>query len=162
MIPIAIALGKAGLGFLAKAVAKKGIEHLKEKTGIDLGSITLDANGNIPAEDILRLKSLEMQHKETLLRIEADVTISSSREATKRNTDDMAGTEWLPKNIRPLVLATLTLATVIAIFAPSVTAEKFMALTGLDTMVYGYYFIGRSGEKGMFKGIAQAFKKKVN
>lgn len=116
---------------------------------------------------LLKLKELEGRNKielEKLVfeskKLDAEIIISSSQEATKRNDADMKSDNWLSKNVRPIVLLSLTFATVWAVFDSSVSEAKLAALTSLDTMVYGYYFIGRSGEKGVFRGITQAFKRK--
>ena len=164
MLPIIAALGKIGLPLLARVVAKKGTEFIKEKIGIDIAA-ALDSGG-IPDEMAVELRRYEMEHEEELQKIalegkkvEADVTITSTKEATKRAEADMSGTSWLPKNVRPVVLIALTAATIWAALDSSVSVQKLAALTSLDALVYGYYFIGRSGEKGMFSGIAAAFKR---
>jgi len=78
------ALAKAGLGLLAKAGAKKGLDYLKEKTGIDLGGIALDTEGNIPQDKVVELKTLEMEHEEALQQIALEKFKVGEQEDTKK------------------------------------------------------------------------------
>ena len=170
MIPALIlsALSKAGLGLLAKAGMKKGAEYVKEKTGIDIGDIVLDKDGKIPEGQVVELKMAEMKHEETLHRIAlerdklvAEVEGTASREATKRHEADMSSDSWLSKNIRPMSLAVLLITTVVGVFVDSVDVQKFGALCSLDTMVMGYYFVGRTADKGVITNMISAFGKGV-
>jgi hypothetical protein len=61
MAPIVAALVKWGLPLLAGAAATKGEEFLKEKLGVDIGSMLNSEDGRI------KLKELEMRHQEFLV-----------------------------------------------------------------------------------------------
>ncbi|KKM97252.1 hypothetical protein LCGC14_1169960 [marine sediment metagenome] len=78
------ALAKAGLSLLAKAGIRKGMDYVKEKTGIDLGSIELDADGNIPDDKIVELKTAEMEHEESLQQIALEKFKVGEREDTAK------------------------------------------------------------------------------
>jgi len=82
------------------------------------------------------------------------------KELTKRHQADMKSDSWLSKNIRPLCLLGLTLAIMVGVWLPDkyISADRFIALTDMSQWVYGYYFVGRSGEKsGGLSGLAGAF-----
>lgn len=151
-IPIIAALGKAGLGLLAKAGAKKGAEYLKDKTGIDLGGIDL-VNGEIPDDVAANLKALEMEHEETLqqialetLKVKANVITATSGHAVQAHQADMKSDSWMSKNIRPLCLA-VVLVTVISGLFIDVPEGKYAEIVGLCKRAFEFYFGGRSIEK---------------
>lgn len=72
--------------------------------------------------------------------------LSLEKELTKRHEADMKSDSWLSKNVRPLVLLTVTVAVFVATFIPPayVPKEKYQYLTELCTWAFGYYFISRS------------------
>jgi len=92
---------------------------------------------------------------------------------TKRHEADMQSDSWLAKNVRPIVLISLTIVTITYLFAglfinfgtvkadinPKVIVYQagLGALIGLDMVVYGFYFGSRGVEKIAVR-IAELFK----
>lgn len=74
----------------------------------------------------------------------------------KQWESDMESDSWLSKNVRPLVLLSLTLAFIVFTIINAI-APKFFAMSGtvagmfetLLLMVFGAYFAGRTIEKTM-------------
>ncbi len=66
MIPIVTALLAQGLPLIANAFMSKGSEWIKEKTGVDLAEATLSA------ENVLKLKTAQMEHEVELLKLRQD------------------------------------------------------------------------------------------
>ena len=147
------ALAKIGASLLARVVAKKGSEYIKEKTGIDLEAVLEANDGEIPDEVAVELRQFEMEHEEELQRIalevtkvHADVVTTVSAHAVTAHAADMKSDSWLSKNIRPLSLITVLSVVVLGLFV-GFDAEKYEQVVGLCKEGFKYYFAGRSLEK---------------
>jgi len=109
--------------------------------GLELLGDKIRSNGKISPED-----------KEFLLE-EIEFDKIEMQEVTKRWNSDMMSDSWLSKNIRPLVLAFLTLTLCIYIVLDSsilgftVKNEWINLLSSLLLVVYGGYFGARTVEK---------------
>lgn len=68
MLPIIGALISSGLSLIGNAVAVKGKEWVKDKTGVDLD----EGATKIPPEDLAKLRQAEMEHEEELLKIKQE------------------------------------------------------------------------------------------
>ena len=145
-----------GLGLLAKVGIAKGKDWLKEKTGVDLDQAALSS------EDLLKLQQYQMEHEKELLQITLDAQNIETQELTKRLQADMGSDSWLSKNVRPIVLATVTVFVGTALFMPVsyIGVERFKAVTDLALWVYGFYFGARSMlDKGAIADIAGKLRK---
>jgi len=122
------------------------------------GSSIVDIVGDvIPGGNILKTliekdEALNQEQKEIALKhLEADLI--EAQEVTKRWEADMLSDSWLSKNIRPLVLAYLTLATSVYIILDAsndgfdIKTEWISLLSSLLLLVYGGYFGARTAEK---------------
>jgi len=108
--------------------------------------------GNKVAEiidDLVPDKDLVNQIKAEIIKIEA-------QELSSRHASDMASDSWLSKNVRPLVLIFLTVATVLLAYLTIFTLgddkveliEPWISLlTVLLAAVYAFYFGSRGFEK---------------
>lgn len=153
MLPIVGMLTKAGVGLLAKVVAKKGTEFLKEKTGIDVEEVLQANNGVLPPDVAAEFKQFEMEHEEELLRIalevkkvEAKVVTAVGQYAVTAHAADMKSDSWLSKNIRPLALVVVLITVVSGLFI-DVPEGKYEQVVGLCKRAFEFYFGGRSLEK---------------
>lgn len=99
-----------------------------------------------------RIKAAIMAHKEKQMSFVAEY----DKEISKRHETDMKSDSWLSKNVRPMVLIFLTLATVILAYMTIfiLPIEKVVLitpwigmLTTLDGIVYAFYFGSRGLEK---------------
>lgn len=155
-IPVAIAaivkaLAVNGLSLIGSAVLAKGQEVVEEKLGVSLGE-TLET-----PEGVLKLKQLEIAHKEFLInaaleekRLDIAADTTGQQEVTKRWQSDMASDDLWSKRIRPGTLAWWTCAiTVMAFLSEWVKVDPLW----IDLIKYSYfiiltaYFTGRSTEK---------------
>jgi hypothetical protein len=103
-------------------------------------------------------KILEIRLEER--RLDAGIETTAITATTERHKADMLSDSWLSKNVRPLTLLAVTLSITIGIYVPSVDPVKFKAITDLGVWVYGYYFVGRTVEKGPVASAVEAFKTK--
>lgn len=104
-----------------------------------------------PAAALEKLK-VSSEYQLQFQRAWAEAEVGFQQELTKRHEADMASDSWLSKNVRPICLLLITTAIVAGTYVPSLSPQKFQALTDLGVWVYGYYFVGRSTfEKGNVK-----------
>jgi len=155
LTPVVGELIKNGLNTLASASMNMGVEWLqkwvKNKTGMEIKQ-----DQPLSPEQALTLKQAEMEHEAELKKLaleekklDAETEKSSQGNLTERHKSDMNSDSWLSKNIRPVVLALLTLTVIVATFV-GVNADKYKILIGLGELVFAYYFIGRTVEKKPF------------
>ena len=125
-------------------------------------SKVVDSVGNI-LDDLVTTdeekKQIKLQIQEEINKFknsQIDALMDHEREITKRHSADMKSDSWLSKNIRPLCLAFLTLATVllayltifilpvekVALIEPWQDLLKILLITA-----YGFYFGSRGMEK---------------
>lgn len=138
MIPWITSLFSKGANELAGTIG----DIIGEFHTSDAERLTIDA----------RVKSAIMAHNEKAMGYVAQY----DQEITKRHESDMKSDSWLSKNIRPMVLAFLTLATIIlaflTIFALDIS-EVVLLQPWLDLLqillvtVYAFYFGSRGIEK---------------
>ena len=128
--------------------------------GKDVAPEILDIAGNITGIESLnkisdKIKSdgeLSEADKEMLL-AELEFDVIEMQEVTKRGVSDNATDSFLTQNIRPLVLAFLTLTLFIYIILDSsiggfnIAPQWIDLLSSLLLLVYGGYFGARSAEK---------------
>ena len=120
----------------------------------------LDIAGNITGIESLNLLSDKIKNDgqlsevdKQMLLAELEFDVIEMQEVTKRWTSDNATDSFLTKNIRPLVLAFLTLTLFIYIILDSsiggfnIASEWIDLLSSLLLLVYGGYFGARSAEK---------------
>ena len=162
-IPVAIAaLVSKGLGLTANAVLARGVEWLKETTGIDLD---LDKDPQLTPEQLTVIKQQELENELELRKIAleeqkldfqtmqliADMEKSEQQEVTKRWQADMGSDSWLSKNVRPTVLVYLLTAysvfSLMSVWNLTVNPEFVELLAQWGMIVMTAYFGGRSAEK---------------
>lgn len=152
MVPaIVAALLESGLGILGNAVLAKGKEVVEDKLGVKLPSGTEP----LTPDQVVALKQAETSHEEWL--IEAGIRKaeqelrgeeSAAKAVTERWVADMQGDSKAAKNIRPAVLAYLTVAITLMAALPITVDDAWIALLQSAYMlVLGAYFVGRSYEK---------------
>tara|TARA_Y100000385_G_scaffold289213_1_gene357962 strand:- start:374 stop:856 length:483 start_codon:yes stop_codon:yes gene_type:complete len=120
----------------------------------------LDIAGNLTGIESLNLLSDKIKNdgklSETdkqMLLAELEFDVIEMQEVTKRWTSDNATDSFLTKNIRPIVLAFLTLTLFIYIILDSsiggfnIAPQWIDLLSSLLLLVYGGYFGARSAEK---------------
>lgn len=149
-------LMKGGFALLAKAGLVKGKEWIREQTGVDLDK------GELTSEDQVKLKEYETRNEQELYRIWAENEASQMHELTARHSQDMASDSWLSKNVRPIVLVTVTVFVGVALALPvSYVGEgRFDAVTNLALWVYGFYFGARSVfDKGSLANVVGKLRK---
>lgn len=180
MVPILASLATSGLGLLFDFVRGKGTkvatEYILDKTGIDISA------GELDETQIVALKQFEMEHTEELIRLTNETKkivygaeAAFAGELTKRHMYDMKSDSWLSKNVRPMSLIALLGTLIICTFVPIgaidvagaaitiLTLEKYETLAMLCKYVFGYYFIGRTTEKGgLVEKIKDAVRRRVN
>lgn len=88
MNPLVLSLVSQGMSLLGNAVAVKGKEWLKQKTAIDLDTIT--------NQDALKLKQFEMDNEEELLKLAIEQK-HIDLEETKLHLDDTADARDMQK-----------------------------------------------------------------
>lgn len=145
-----------GLKLLAKVGAAKGTAWLKEKTGVDLDKEALSS------EDVLKLKQYELEHERELEKIALERETAENRELSERHKADMGSDSWLSKNVRPIVLASVTVFVGIGVLLPVsyIGADRFKTVADLALWVYGFYFGARSAfDKGSLADIAGKLRK---
>ena len=92
--------------------------------------------------EAIRLKAVELAAAET---------DRAAREVTLRHRYDMRSDSWLSKNVRPATLIYLMLAWTgftVAGTVYTIPPDFVAMLSGMLKAVFGFYFIGRSFEKG--------------
>lgn len=149
---LAPTLAGALFGSKGKDVAETAVSVAKAITG--------------KADDNAALAALQANPEQLVQWQEAmnSYAVSIQQELTKRHEADMKSDSWLSKNVRPMCLLGITLAITVGTYLPDthISAAKFKAITDLGTYIYGYYFIGRSGEKSVdFGAIAGVLGRKA-
>jgi len=138
MAPVIAAL-IPGIIEAIKGVLKQKAPDVAEK----LDSVLSDPKTRVELEK-LALQKMELQQQPEKWELEDRAS------ARKMAAYDMLSDSWLSKNIRPLVLAYLTVMFTLAFF---LSAENDFAGQMINTFqslllwVYGFYFGGRSLEK---------------
>jgi len=120
----------------------------------------LDIAGNITGIESLNLLSDKIKNDGQLSEIdkqmllaELEFDVIEMQEVTKRWTSDNSADSFMTKNIRPMVLAFLTLTLFIYIVLDSsiggfnIAPQWIDLLSSLLLLVYGGYFGARSAEK---------------
>lgn len=116
-------------------------------TGLD--SLFTSDEERLQAQNVF--KGIEQKINESMNNLQAKIQEAVS----SRHTADMMSDSWLSKNIRPLTLITMTLATLYLVFFVNPESEVAIAayqlklglLTSLDLLMYGFYFGSRGVEK---------------
>lgn len=129
--------------------AGKGI--LDGAKGI-ISQFVADPTAKLQAED--KLKELELAHEEKMTELNNQLDITAQQNLTDRDVTDMKSDSWLSKNIRPLMLIYLAVSTTIICVLDSckvltVSAAWITLLTSAFLSALGYYYVGRSIEKGI-------------
>ena len=138
MAPVIAALSP-GIIEAIKGVLKQKAPDVAEK----IDSVLSDPKTQVELEK-LALQKMELQQQPEKWELQDR---ASAREMAEH---DMLSDSWLSKNIRPLVLAYLTVMFTLAFF---LSAENDFAGQMINTFqslllwVYGFYFGGRSLEK---------------
>jgi len=128
--------------------------------GKDVAPEILDIAGNITGIQSLNLLSDKIKNDgqlseadKQMLLAELEFDVIEMQEVTKRWVSDNATDSFLTQNIRPLVLAFLTLTLFIYIILDSsiggfnIAPQWIDLLSSLLLLVYGGYFGARSAEK---------------
>lgn len=164
MAPIVAALLKSGLSLFAGAVAAKGADFIKEKTGVDLPALLGTEEGR------LALKQLEMQHQEVLIaaaqategrNLEYFKAEVADRDSARQREVEIARVSglpwWVPSTTTQL--AWLILGGGGWIFYNTAETDIRYAVVSIMTMVVSFYFgtTRHSGEKD--KTFADLLKK---
>lgn len=114
-----------------------------------MGLLSLGKKAVDIIDDLVSDKDLANQLKAEIVKIEA-------QELSKRHASDMASDSWLSKNVRPLVLIFLTVATVLLAYLTifilssdkvAIIEPWISLLTVLLAAVYAFYFGSRGFEK---------------
>ena len=98
-------------------------------------------------------KEEKLEAERKIKEIVASYQATLEKEISSRWTADMASDSWLSKNVRPLVLVFLVVATVLMIFIDAGTINFVVEAKWTDLLqlvlitVIGAYFGGRSLEK---------------
>lgn len=178
MLPAALApilkpLLANGLNLIANAVAAKGKDYVEKKLGVEL-------KPDMTADEIIRLKTAEMEHEEELLRIrleenkldlaELELRIKDTDSAREREVQ-ISTSDKVPlinKIVTPvlaltLLLLTFTLFGVVMFDATPVDPSRkdiliyvLGVLSTIATQVISYYFGSSQGSKAkeeMIKGV---------
>ena len=94
MIPLVVALLKAGLPAIAGAVFNKGKELVEEKTGIKLPSVT--AEGNIPDEALVPLQKIEADKQVELQRLANERERIDADDRGSARLREIEVKDWVP------------------------------------------------------------------
>ena len=116
-------------------------------TGLD--SLFTSDEERLKAQNVF--KGIEQKIGESMNRLQERIQEAVS----KRHAADMMSDSWLSKNIRPLTLIIMTLATLYLVFFVNPISQfeidayqlKLGLLTSLDLLIYGFYFGSRGVEK---------------
>ena len=141
--------GTSRVGDFLRTIGKG--ELLEKVTGLAGGLITGNFGGALKSMLGSSDELNEEQRAYALKLLESD--LKENEEITKRWSSDMTSDSWLSKNIRPLILAYMTLVMSVLAFLDSASStfsvkEMWVSLfTTLLMTVYVAYFGGRSYEK---------------
>lgn len=180
MIPAALAsilkpLLANGLGLVANAVMAKGKDYVEKKLGVEL-------KPDMTADEIIRLKSAEMEHEEELLRLkieenkldlqELDLYLKDTDSAREREVQ-ISTSEKAPllnKIVTPVLALSLLLATFILFGIvmfdndPIEPTRKDIliyilgVLSTISTQVIAYYFGSSQGSRDKSDQIKEMMK----
>ena len=109
-------------------------------------------------DEVITSQEEKMQLKNELQKIIQEQEALIEQEVTKRWESDNLQSSWLPRNIRPLVLAWLVVSTTLLIFIDAgaidfvVDDEWKSTITAILTITIGAYFGSRGLEKIKNKG----------
>ena len=98
-------------------------------------------------------KEEKLEAEQKVKELVSNYEVQMEKQITDRWKSDMASDSWLSKNVRPLVLVFLVVATVLMIFIDAGTIEFNVEAKWTDLLqlvlitVIGAYFGGRSLEK---------------
>jgi len=104
-------------------------------------------------DEVITSQEEKMQLKNELQKIIQEQEALIEQEVTKRWESDNLQSSWLPRNIRPLVLAWLVVTTTLLIFIDAgaidfvVDDEWKSTITAILTITIGAYFGSRGLEK---------------
>jgi len=144
--------GTTRVGDFLRGIGKVAPEILDLASAVS-GYDGLSKLGDALRKDVGQNKSNLTDAQIMLALRELDLDMAESQEITKRWQADMTADSWLSKNVRPLVLAflTLSMATLMTIDSATNTftvEENWInLLSSLLLLVYGAYFGGRTLEK---------------
>lgn len=155
MAPLVAQLVSAGINILGGALMKRGKEEVEKRLGVDLPS--LDAE--VSPEKLAELRQLEMEHERALIELairREEMSLQAEKAehegVTHRWQADLASDSRLAKNIRPMVLAYLTIVITLMAFASqwlTVAGEWIDLLGTAYVTVIAAYFGSRGVEKVM-------------
>lgn len=180
MIPAALApilkpLLANGLGLVANAVLAKGKKAIEDKLGVEL-------KPDMSADEIIKLKTAEMEHEEELmrLRIEEDKLDLAELELRLKDTDSARDREvqistsdkapLLNKIVTPvlaLILLTLTFVLFGIVMFDSTPVESTRkdiliyilgVLSAISSQIVSYYFGSSVGSKEKTDAMKEAMK----
>jgi hypothetical protein len=175
LLPLLQPLLSNGLNLVANAVAAKGKDYVEKKLGVEL-------KPDMSPEDIIRLKTAEMEHEEELmrLRIEDDKLDLAELELRLKDTDSARDREvqistsdkapLLNKIVTPvLALGVIGLTFVLfgaVMFDTSVVEPSrkdiliyiLGVLSAISTQIVSYYFGSSQGSKDKGDQLREAMK----
>jgi hypothetical protein len=175
LLPLLQPLLSNGLNLVANAVAAKGKDYVEKKLGVEL-------KPDMSPEDIIRLKTAEMEHEEELmrLRIEDDKLDLAELELRLKDTDSARDREvqistsdkapLLNKIVTPvlalgIVLITFGLFGVVMFDNNPVDASRkdiliyiLGVLSAISTQIVSYYFGSSQGSKDKGDQLREAMK----
>ena len=175
LLPLLQPLLSNGLNLVANAVAAKGKDYVEKKLGVEL-------KPDMSPEDIIRLKTAEMEHEEELmrLRIEDDKLDLAELELRLKDTDSARDREvqistsdkapLLNKIVTPvLALGVIGLTFVLfgaVMFDTSVVEPSrkdiliyiLGVLSAISTQIVSYYFGSSQGSKDKSDQLKEAMK----
>ena len=104
-------------------------------------------------DNLTTSKEEKLEAEQKIKQLVSNYEVEMEKTITDRWKSDMASDSWLSKNVRPLVLVFLVVATVLMIFIDAGTIEFNVEAKWTDLLqlvlitVIGAYFGGRSLEK---------------
>jgi len=175
LLPLLQPLLSNGLNLVANAVAAKGKDYVEKKLGVEL-------KPDMSPEDIIRLKTAEMEHEEELmrLRIEDDKLDLAELELRLKDTDSARDREvqistsdkapLLNKIVTPVLALSILLLTFILFGIvmfdnnPVESSRKDIliyilgVLSAISTQIVSYYFGSSQGSKDKSDQLKEALK----
>jgi hypothetical protein len=175
LLPLLQPLLSNGLNLVANAVAAKGKDYVEKKLGVEL-------KPDMSPEDIIRLKTAEMEHEEELmrLRIEDDKLDLAELELRLKDTDSARDREvristsenapLLNKIVTPVLALSILLLTFILFGIvmfdnnPVESSRKDIliyilgVLSAISTQIVSYYFGSSQGSKDKSDQLKEAMK----
>jgi hypothetical protein len=174
-IPIITGLLQAGLTTLANAFIKKGVQEVEafveEKTGIKLDSTS---NQPLDPQTVAKLKTLELEHKETLLQMALDekeldydhtermheIYLQDLDSARNMNSDIQTSqhasklAKWTPYILDIMIIVMLFVLAAALFFVEDMSSDKKELLlyvlglfSGLATQVISFHRGSSAGSK---------------